>query len=144
MEIYDDFELTEDDYKIAEKNGLSRKLVYQRFYVGWEKEDAVTVPKGNSGILKRLQEKAASNGIELSIGAISSRRNNLKWSDEDVVTVPKGGHRKMENDYYHYIKIATSNGIKRSTYDGRRRRGWAKERAATEAVQSAFNWRVRA
>ncbi len=140
MEIYDDFGLTEDDYKIAEKNGLSRQLVYQRFYVGWEKEDAVSVPKGNSGILKRLQKKAADNGIKLPIGTVASRRK-LGWSDREVTTFPKGHRIKTDADYHKYITIAKANGIGRSTFDGRRRRGWKMERAATEPVRSEFNWR---
>lgn len=35
--------LTEEDYITAEKNGISRKRAYQRFYLsGWEKERTIT------------------------------------------------------------------------------------------------------
>lgn len=139
MKLY----LDEGDYAIAEKNGINRKNASQRFYqYGWTVEDAINKPKGNSGILKKLQEKAASNGVELSMGAVAARRSK-GWTNEEVVTVPKGGHKRVDNDYYYYINLAASNGIKRNTYVGRRNRGWTKERAATEVVQSVFNWRVK-
>ncbi len=140
-----DYELTlsKEQYAIAKQNGISRKLAYNRYYMGWSAEDAITKPKQNRGILKKLQKEAANNGIELTIGAVIGRRTK-GWTNEQVVTVPKGGHKRVDDDYYYYINRAASNGIKRNTYAGRRRRGWTKERAATEAVQSAFNWRERA
>lgn len=97
--IYDDFELTEADYITAEQNGLSRNIVYQRFNVGWDKQEAVTKPKGNAGYLKRLQEEAAENGIKLTMSTISARKL-AKWPEEDIVTVPKGKHRKTWRGYH--------------------------------------------
>jgi hypothetical protein len=34
--------LTDEDYKIAESNGISKKLAYIRFYRGWSKQKAIT------------------------------------------------------------------------------------------------------
>lgn len=38
------WEITDDDYRIAETNGLDRKLVYNRVYGGMSVEDAITRP----------------------------------------------------------------------------------------------------
>ena len=41
--------LTDDDYNIAEQNGISKVRAYQRFYVkGWSREEAITKPLANS------------------------------------------------------------------------------------------------
>ncbi|MDP4087435.1 MAG: hypothetical protein Q8934_22995 [Bacillota bacterium] len=38
---------TEEEYKIAESNGISRQTVYQRIKYGWSKKKAITKPVTN-------------------------------------------------------------------------------------------------
>lgn len=129
------YELTEEHYQIAAQNGIHRRLAYERFNKGWELEDAITKPLGNQGIQKKLQAKARANGIEISIGAIQSRRQ-LKWSEEDIVTTPVNGTRSKNKDY---LEQALRNGIGQSTYYGRLRYGWSRDRACTEPVKVEFS-----
>ena len=130
------FYLTEEDYEIAAKNGIHRKLAYDRFYNrGWDAEDAIYKPKGNSGILNKLVQEARENGIDLNIGVVSERRRK-GWSREKIVTTPKQGTRSANKEY---IKRALENGISQSTYYGRLRYGWSRERACTEPVNMEFS-----
>lgn len=60
----EDMYLTEEDYAIAEKNGISRKRAYQRFYQnGWEKERSITQPIRKGTLWKNYREKCESIGI---------------------------------------------------------------------------------
>ena len=129
------YELTEEQYQISAQHGIHRRLAYERFNKGWELEDAITKPLGNQGIIKKLQAKARANGIEISRGAIQSRRQ-LKWSEEDIVTTPVNGTRNKNKGY---LERALRNGIGQSTYYGRLRLGWSRERACTDEVQMQFS-----
>lgn len=134
-----DLHLTENDYAIAKSNGISRILAYRRYSNGWTAEDAVMKPKGNTGRYKRLQRQAKENGIEIKVNTIFVRLES-GWTEEEAVTTPVGEKRNSEREW---IELAASNGIGYQTYHGRRRRGWTREKAATDAVNSEFNWRVR-
>ncbi len=132
MKLY----LTDEDYEIAVKNGINRKLAYDRFYNrGWDAEDAISKPKGNQGILKKIQKEALENGIELNIGAIANRRR-LRWSHEKIVTTPLHGTRNTNKEY---LKRAIENGISQDTFYGRLRLGWSRERACTDPVNMEFS-----
>ena len=133
-----DYELTEEHYKIAEQNGLPRHLVRQRFYVGWDIERAITKPKGNQGYLRKMQEQARKNGIELSLQGILDRKTK-GWTNERIVTTPK---YEKANSMKTYIELAAGNGIGKNTFCGRLQRGWDKTRAATEPVRMEHRRRI--
>jgi hypothetical protein len=60
----DDMYLTEEDYDIAAKNGISRKRAYQRFYQnGWEKKRSITQPINKGTMWKNYREKCEAIGI---------------------------------------------------------------------------------
>lgn len=139
--MYEDYYLTDEHYAIAENNGLSKKLVQNRYYAGWDIERAITTPKGNQGYLKEVVKEAARNGIELTIHAVSDRKNKLGWTYREIVTTPLG-HRK-DYKYKDYEELALKNDIGVLTFRGRLRRGWTKERACTEPVQSVYRSRYR-
>lgn len=139
--MYDDFYLTDEHYAIAKKNGLSKTLVQKRHYIGWDIERAITEPKNNQGYLKEMVKKAADNGIDITVYAISDRKNKLGWTDEEIVTIPLGERRNNENKEYE--KRALKNNIGILTFRGRLRRGWTKEKASTEPVQSVYRSRYK-
>ncbi|MBT2601397.1 MULTISPECIES: hypothetical protein [unclassified Oceanobacillus] len=130
----DDLYLTKEHYKIAEQNGISKELAYNRFNAGWDVMDAVTKPKARA-VNKELQEKARANGIELPVSVIAGRKM-LGWPEEKIVTTPVDDHRKKIN---HYVDIAAKNGIGKATFYARRQRGWTLEKASTEPVQKVYS-----
>lgn len=81
--------ITEEQYKTAEENGISRINVNNRVFGlvdPWTVEKAITTPvKSKKGKYADYLEKAHSNGI--STEAFHSRRR-LGWSLEDAATVP--------------------------------------------------------
>ena len=86
--------LNDKDYELADKNGISRSLLYSRFYVyGWDKERAITQPKGNAKFKKpkRLEEKwyelAKKNNIKV---ATMYWRLDHGWDINKAATTPTG------------------------------------------------------
>jgi len=119
--------LTPEDYEIAESNGISERLVYERFYINdWTAERAITQPVKRKGKLKKLVEEAHSNGIMISRSGMQARMR--KMSDYDAVNTP------LRESSSEYVAIAEENGISRQAYYSRRKRGWDKELASTWPV----------
>ena len=57
-------ELTKEHYAIAEKNGISRQLVYRRYnFLFWSLEDAITKPHANNEEYKHWKRVAVENGL---------------------------------------------------------------------------------
>lgn len=55
--------LTDEDYKIAESNGISYKNAYNRFYnCHWSKEDTITKPIKTS-LWDEYKDLCAANGV---------------------------------------------------------------------------------
>lgn len=129
--MYEDYELTEEHFKIAENNGLSKQLVRKRFNTGWEIERAITQPIPGPSKARMLVDKAAENGIDLTIHAVISRIK-VGWSDQKIITTPVGAKKQSKNQ--PYIEMAADNGISIHTFRGRRYRGWSLEDAATKPV----------
>ena len=79
-------ELTSEDYKRAEANGISRNTAYNRYYnYFWDKETALTKPprpKNKSGYLSI----AIENGIDSQ--TFWQRVNVYKWDEETAATTP--------------------------------------------------------
>ena len=118
--------LTPEDYEIAESNGISERLVYERFYINdWTAERAITEPPGNyhSGNYKELLKQAHANGVMITLGGLYQRIYK-GMPEEEAVTKPLVRKSK-------YIEIAESNGISRQAYYSRIHRGWDKETAST-------------
>ncbi len=81
--------ITEEQYKIAEKNGISKKNVNNRVFglvEPWSVERAITEPvKSRKGKYAEHLKTAHSNGI--STEAFHSRRR-MGWSLKDAATRP--------------------------------------------------------
>ncbi|MFJ5716547.1 hypothetical protein [Neobacillus sp. NPDC093127] len=113
--------LTEEDYRKAESNGISRKLAYQRFYTnGWKVEDAVTKPVTSyKKLFSKYKDPCKKAGISM---ATFYRRIKKGMRPDEAVAFPSALPGKYErkakiteNDYL----IAEGNGIKRGTVQGR-------------------------
>lgn len=80
--------VTDEEYEVAEKKGLSKKLINQRMENGWNKERALTEPTQNKKVDEWL-EKAMSNGISKNAYQKRLRRG---WTKVRASTEPiKGG-----------------------------------------------------
>lgn len=130
-------ELTEADYKKAEKNGISRFNAYQRVQTyGWSVKEAITVPvRGQkSPSMEYWLETARANGI--ASGTFMNRIRN-GWGTVEAATKPPGSERRStmykfyptEEDY----KTAKANGIPKSLVKSRVfQHGWDVERAISQ------------
>ncbi|MCU5414805.1 hypothetical protein OCE50_28475 [Bacillus wiedmannii] len=116
---------TEEDYKIAARNGISKANVNQRVYgYHWSVERAITDPLQN----KKGKESnrplvfiAEQNGISAST---FYRRIRNGMSEIEAATKLKG--------HEAFIKIALENGISENCYRKRVQRGIPKYEAATK------------
>ncbi|HEK9103294.1 TPA: hypothetical protein SUB30_004767 [Bacillus pseudomycoides] len=118
--------LTEEEYEMAIKNGISRRLVYVRVYqLGWSVEEAITVRKGSKHHVKKRKygnwpDIAEENGIPKQ--RFYERVRQHGWSVEEAATVligkkkqkeingeMKGKELPTEDDYL----LAKQNGIGR-------------------------------
>lgn len=133
--------LTIKDIVRAEANGIPRILLYQRMNKGWDKEKAITYPKGvrqstdlDYLITPEQYQIAEKNGINRR--NLIQRVNYYAWDIEDAITIPAVGRGyKREAKYADYLKIAESNGVSYKTFYNRvHTLGWTKERAASTPV----------
>jgi hypothetical protein len=75
--------LTDHDFEIAERNGISRHNAYQRFYMhGWTKERTITEPMRSENNYKRKCQE-----IGLSYHTFCKRRK-MGWSAERALQEP--------------------------------------------------------
>ena len=137
---YDSY-ITEEEYKIAEANGIDRRTLEDRIRRQfWDKKRAISQLKRERGKYTKWYKIAESNGI--SRGTFIYRVNMCGWDHERAATEPiktieekaiimAKSRKKYSDEVYETLKL---NGICRSTFEGRLRRGWPIERAMTEKV----------
>ncbi|MEH7216970.1 hypothetical protein [Bacillus toyonensis] len=120
--------ITDEDYKKAAKNGISKSNVYQRVHeYGWELDRAITTPirkqkgKTNAGMIT-LAER---NGIS-KVTFWKRVKNGM--DPYEAATKPKG--------YASYLELSRKNGIKDTTFYQRIQRGMKPYEAATKPVVS--------
>lgn len=93
--------LTPEDYKIAESNGIPKKLAYQRFYLeDWSAERAITQPRQRN--ISKWVEIAKRNGISKSTfyHRVSKR---MGWSPYKAATTPvnkRGEFMSVEEQFF--------------------------------------------
>jgi hypothetical protein len=106
------WELTEEDFKIAEQNGLSRQLVKDRFNKRlWSKQRAITKPKQGT------HNSAWSKWKDLSKvdRRAFERRLSKGWDPMKAATTPPTKGKENGIVKQAHIEIAKSNGISRAT-----------------------------
>lgn len=117
--------LTEEDYKTAEKNGISRKNVNQRVDLyDWSIERAITDPvkkRNKKDNNTRMLVIAGQNGISTST---YYRRIREGMPPRDAAMKPKG--------HSAYIEVARENGINDICFYKRVERGMHPYLAATK------------
>ena len=139
---YDSY-ITEEEYKIAEGNGIDKRTLEDRIRrQSWDKKRAISQPKRARGKYTKWYKIAESNGI--SRGTFIARVKRGGWGHERAATEPiktieekaiiMKNSRKIYSDEVHTTLEA--NGICRSTFEGRLHRGWPMERAMTEKVDT--------
>jgi len=82
--------LTDNDYAIAAKNGISRKRVYQRYYEnGWDKERSITQNVRQQKIRKSkwFTYHTKCEALEISPGTFYSRLQR-GMEPEEAATTP--------------------------------------------------------
>ena len=141
--------LTPEHFELANKNGISKRLLGDRVYQrGWLIDRAISQPKQNknsSEDFKLWAKVAENNGISSIL--FSQRLTVSKWSYEKSATHKKmtkeeiAAEAKKTNVYTVFTKeqheIAKTNGIKKGTMYARvRDYGWTVEDAITVAVYS--------
>ncbi|WP_226085665.1 hypothetical protein [Mesobacillus sp. S13] len=137
--------LTDEDYEIAEKNGINRRLAYQRFYMqNFSKRRAITQPvKKSYPELQKFRKIALENGIKHTT-FISRIKDG--WTPEEACVRPLGYKRPKPKKYTdEHLAIAAKNGIKATTVKNRvGNLRWPIEKAITYPVNEKFNWREKA
>lgn len=122
--------LSKEDYKIAEKNGISKEILEHRFYdKSWEAVKARSQKISIQKPVKKLYEQAIKNGLDVKYQTIASRYR-AGWDEKDITTVATRGRRDLSQSK-RQIEIAEKNGINYSAYYSRLARGWSVEDAIT-------------
>ena len=146
---YDSY-ITEEEYKIAEANGIDKRTLEDRIRRQfWDKKRAISQPKRERGKYMEWYKVAESNGI--SRGTFIARVNESGWSCERAATEPIKSvkekaiimaecRKKYPDEVYATLK---ANGISKNTFVGRIHRGWSVERAITEKVDIKRSNKIR-
>lgn len=129
--------LTNEDYEIAESNGIERHVLDLRFYAYyWDKERALTEPV-------RIYKKSKWRRKAKELGIVSvrtyDRRVNRGWDEERAATEPptskdrmreinRETQRKFSKELYEKLE---RNGISNDLFRDRMRRKWTFEEAST-------------
>lgn len=130
--------LTEEDYQIAEKNGIHRKLAKYRYEQGgMDRLRAVTQPvRELRNDWPKWKEVAEKNGVSMHL-FYKRTGKDVGWTPERAATTPKF----QPGQYYNtekvipeeLVKRAAKNGISKGTlYQRLKRYEWDEERAVTE------------
>lgn len=135
--------LTENDYKKAEKNGVSRKLADDKFY-----DQGMTLAQTLKPVKVKIEKKEMTKEERRKYLKIASEndinhqrftwRINNGWTPEEASTIGIGKRRRSDtfaSKEKEYIRKAEKKGIYLENYYIRRKRGWSKERASTEPVR---------
>lgn len=129
--------ITPQDYEIADKNGINRKMLNKRVReLGWDIERAITTPKiqRNTGWTE-WKDVALSNGVNYD--CFKNRVKRYGFTQEQAATTPKMTKKeiaKNSNRKYppHYLELALKNGIPKNTFYKRvKNLGWSLIQAAT-------------
>ncbi|MEY9975274.1 hypothetical protein [Lysinibacillus sp. RC79] len=139
-----DYYITDDDYAIAKRNGISRECVNDRIRGrGWSKERALNTPVQKKNRFSReILEKAKSNDIQLQTFRERVRRG---WDIESAATVPpipreERVKRSVSTRRVYPVEIinlADSNGISYGTFKNRvKKLGWDITTAATKPIMT--------
>lgn len=134
--------LTDDDYKQAEENGISRMVAYNRFYnYGWDKNKTITHPVKRTKLWDQYKEKCWENGVSNNN---FHRRIKNGWTPEKAATTPSLpiNARKHKNPKVtpEILELANQNGINKNTLSYRiYALKWDTKRAATEKVDKTKN-----
>lgn len=132
------FYITDEQYKIAESNGICKCTLKGRVERGWDMEKAITLPPGSTRKRRKWCDKileiAKSNGIGVSSLDYRTRVNKL--SPYKAATTPLNPNKKPPSyETPEVIKICAANGISKTTFRTRVRvLGWSVERAMTQPV----------
>lgn len=142
-----EYYVTPEEYEVAAKNGISRKLLDRRIRnLGWDKEDAMTKPSiHNATGWKNVKEIALKNGISHATYTARIKRN---WRIIDAITTPpidkyqalelaEKVNSKCQNKVLNdeQMKIASLHGIcYRLARDRIKRQKWSVEDAITTPV----------
>ena len=132
--------VTPDQYDTATMNGISIGLVNWRVHDGaWKIERAISTPPRSKTPRTKWLEVAKQNGICRS--TFTSRV--LKGMElEKAATKPLTTKAEIlelsivKHRVYplYYVDLANRNGISKTTYVSRVRRGWKPQEAATRAI----------
>lgn len=118
--------LTPEDYERAEKNGISARLLYQRYFIrAWDKEKAITKPHKMRTYNPEYIELAKKNGIPYGTFRV---RMASGYTQLEAATRP------LNTRHDEFVRIAKQNGIEYNTYQQRVHRGWDKMEAATRPL----------
>lgn len=132
--------ISPEDYAIAERNGLSKELVYQRVYLyDWDVNTAITMPKRIRKDRGDWMKVALSNGIKPNTfyGRLSRGWDIEKAASAALVSHKesiKKAHDSKRGYPKEYGLLADANGISRTGFRERLKRGWTLEDAATYPV----------
>ncbi|MCK1996817.1 hypothetical protein MPH47_06175 [Psychrobacillus psychrodurans] len=134
--------LTLKDFIDAEQKGINRTMLKQRINRGWDREKALSYPKGVRQSMEleylltpeqyRIAEK---NGI--SKRNLEQRVYTYAWDVEEAMTIPTDGRGyKRDTKYGEYIKLAETNGVSYKAFHNRvHTLGWTMERAAKTPIR---------
>lgn len=142
--------LTEEHYKIAESNGISRSTAYARVYVykkRWPIDKAITEPPKptKDPEMDKWIPIAKKNRVPIALfkdrvyhgwdykRAATERRNNRQQVAKKVAN-----RRKDRVFSTKQINLMKKNGIPYTTALGRYKRGWTKKDAITKPVDTRF------
>jgi len=131
--------LTDQDYEIAEQNGISKSAAYQRFYnYEWSKERAITekINAKESSLYSQYKEKCRQNNVS---GDLFRKRLKKGMSPEEAASKPPEFHRPWGRygDMSENYKIAEKNGINPRTVRTRiYTMKWSVEKAITVLVRN--------
>ena len=135
--VFDGIEITAEDYKIAQQNGITALQLYRRIVVnGWDNERACTEPiRKQTEFPKEYIERAKENGIPRKV--VYQRVRVLKWGIEDAVTIPPLSPRESLQRAVDAVRKwdktliarAEANGINAMAFKRRIIYGWDVEEA---------------
>lgn len=144
MEIYD-FYITPEEYGIAEKNGISKRLLEERIRnSGWDKEIAmVKQPQKQWTGWAEVKELALQNGI--CYRTFKHRRNKGMGlleaatrppiTKEEALQLAQKANEKRRIFNQEDVRIAKENGIKYGSFRNRvKHLHWDVERAKQEPI----------
>lgn len=145
--------LTDEDYEVAEANGIHRKLLYNRFYMwGWSKERSVSQKPVHHPVMKGYIQKwkPVIEQTGITVALFYARVRAKGWDPERAATTPRMGpeeKKELSRAVQHknakitqeVIETAEKNGISKGTLSIRvYQYKWPVERAMTEPVHKNF------